>query len=94
MYLLDPSNSIWKATTLEFKSLTLGGIRFSVEEYNKIKHYNADHPPLPTWVKISELPYRFFEKIKFERIIDELSGSILIDVDPRSSNHLDFSFFR
>jgi hypothetical protein len=61
-YLLNPPNSIWKATTFEFKSLTLEGIRFSVEGYNKIKHDNADHPPLPTWVKISGLPYRFFKK--------------------------------
>jgi Domain of unknown function (DUF4283) len=93
-YLLDPPNSIWKATTLEFKNLTLGGIRFPVEEYNKVKHDNTGHPPIPTWVKISGLPYRFFKKFEFERIADELSCSILLEVDPRSSNHLDFSFLR
>jgi Domain of unknown function (DUF4283) len=34
-YLLDPPNPLWKATTLEFRALTLGGIRFPVEVYNK-----------------------------------------------------------
>jgi hypothetical protein len=53
IYLLDPPNSLWKTTTLEFKALTLGGIRFPVEKYNKEKHDNARH--LPLWVKISDL---------------------------------------
>jgi hypothetical protein len=33
-----------EATTLEFKSLTLGGIRFLVEEYNQEKHDHIGHP--------------------------------------------------
>jgi hypothetical protein len=81
-------------TTLEFKNLTLGGIRFLVEEYEKSKHDHARHPPQPMWVRISGLPYRFFKKIEFKRITDELSGSILMEVDLRSSNHLDFSYLR
>jgi hypothetical protein len=36
----------------------------------------------------------FFKKNEFERIADDLSGSILLDVDLRNSNHHDFSFLR
>jgi Domain of unknown function (DUF4283) len=93
-YLLDPPNQQWRTTTLEFRSLILGGIRFPIEAYNKEKHDNAGQPPLPVWVKITGLPYRFFKKYEFERIADDLSGSILLDVDPRNSNHHDFSFLR
>jgi hypothetical protein len=92
-YLFDPPNPVWKATTLEFRALTLGGIRFPVE-YKREKHDNAGHPPMPLWIKISGLPYRFFKRIEFERIAEELSGSTLLEVDPRSSNHLDFSYLR
>jgi hypothetical protein len=75
-------------------ALTLGGIRIPVEAYNKEKHDNPGHSPLPLWVKITRLPYRFFKKYEFERIADELSGSLLLEVDPRSSNHLDFTSLR
>jgi Zinc knuckle len=94
IYLLDPPNPLWKASTLELGSITLGGIRFPVEAYNNDKHDNAGHPPLPIWVKITCSPYRFFKKFEFERIADELSGSLLLEVDPRSSNHLDFTSLR
>jgi hypothetical protein len=30
-YLLDPLNQQWRTTTLEFRSLILGGIRFPIE---------------------------------------------------------------
>jgi Domain of unknown function (DUF4283) len=68
--------------------------QITIEAYNKEKHDNAGQPPLPVWVKITGLPYRFFKKNEFERIADDLSGSILLDVDPRNSNHHDFSFLR
>jgi hypothetical protein len=93
-YLLDPPNFLWKATTLEFRALTLGGIQFPMEEYNKENHDNASHLPMSPWIKISGLPYHFFKKFEFECITKELSGSTLLEVDPRSSNHLDFSYLR
>jgi hypothetical protein len=93
-YLLDPLNSLWKATTLELGALTLGGIRFPVEAYNIEKHDNPGHSPLPLWVKITGLPFIFFKKYEFERIAVELSDSLLLEVDPRSSNHLNFTSLR
>jgi hypothetical protein len=46
------------------------------------------------WIKIKDLPFRFFKKKEFERITDDLEGGLLMEVDPRSGNHYDFSVLR
>jgi Domain of unknown function (DUF4283) len=74
--------------------LELGGICFPVEAYNRERHDIQGHPPFPTWIKIRGLPYRFFNKHEFEIIAYDLGGGILLEVDPRSNNHYDFSVLR
>jgi hypothetical protein len=65
-----------------------------MEAYNTELQDHAGHPPVPTWVKVTGLPYRCFKKFEFERIVDELSGSLLLELDPRSNNHLYFTTLR
>jgi Domain of unknown function (DUF4283) len=93
-FLIDPPNPIWRATTIEFGDIDLGGIRFPVEAYDKIKHDIQGHPPIPLWIKIKGLPYRFFKKYEFERLADDLRGGVLIEVNLRVGNHYDFSVLR
>jgi Domain of unknown function (DUF4283)/Zinc knuckle len=93
-YLIDPPNTVWRATTIEFGDLDLGGIRFKVEAYNTRKHDHQGHPPTPFWIKICGLPYRLFKPEEFQKIAHDLGGGTLLDVDPRSSYHLDFNYVR
>jgi Domain of unknown function (DUF4283)/Zinc knuckle len=93
-FLVDPPNPIWRATSIEFGTIDLGGIRFPVEGYDKIKHDIQGHPPIPLWIKIKGLPYRFFKTQEFERISNDLGGGVLLEVDPRSGNHYDFTILR
>jgi Domain of unknown function (DUF4283)/Zinc knuckle len=93
-YLIDPPNPIWRATTIEFGDLDLGGIRFKVEAYNTRKHDHQGHPPIPFWIKIRGLPHRLFKPEEFQKIAQDLGGGTLLDVDPRSGYHLDFNYVR
>jgi Zinc knuckle len=93
-YLIDPPNPAWRTTTIELGGLDLGGIRFPVESYNRMRHDIQGHPPIPLWIKIKGLPYRFFKRTEFERLADDLGGGILMEVDPRSGNHYDFYVLR
>jgi hypothetical protein len=74
--------------------LDLGGIRFKVEAYNKHIHDQKGHPLVPFWIRIKGLPYRLFKPEEQRRLADDLGGGILLDVDPRSGYHLDFTYFR
>jgi Domain of unknown function (DUF4283) len=91
-FLMDPPNPTWRATILELRVLDLGGIKFPVEVYNSKKHDFHGHKPVPIWIIIRGLPYRFFKNNEFMRIADDLSGGVLLDIDPRSDTHLDFSY--
>jgi hypothetical protein len=57
-------------------------------------HDIQGHPPIPLWIKIKGLPYRFFKRTEFERLADDLGGGIFMEVDPRSGNHYDFCVLR
>jgi hypothetical protein len=93
-FLIDPPNPLWRATTIEFGELDLGGVRFQVEAYNKHKHDHRGHPPIPFWIRIEGMPYRLFKPDEQKRLANDLGGGILLDVDPRSGYHLDFTYLR
>jgi Domain of unknown function (DUF4283)/Zinc knuckle len=93
-YLIDPPNLAWRATMIEFGELDLGGYRFTLEPYDLRKHDFIGHSPIPFWIRVTGLPYRFFKDEEFKRIADDLGGGILLDVDPRSGYHLDFCYLR
>jgi Domain of unknown function (DUF4283) len=79
---------------LEFGEIELGGVHFPIEAYKRTRHDIQGHPLIPMWIRIRGLPYRFFKKHEFEHIADDLGGAILMEVDPRSGNHYDFSILR
>jgi hypothetical protein len=79
---------------IEFGELNLDGYRFTLEPYNMRKHDFTGHSPILFWIRVTSLPYRFFRDEEFKRIVDDLGGGILLDVDPRSSYHLDFCYLR
>jgi hypothetical protein len=89
-YLVDLPNPAWRTTTIELGGLDLGGIRFPVESYNRIRHDIQGHLLIPLSIKITGLPYRFFKKHEFKHMADDLEGGILMEVDPRLGNHYDF----
>jgi hypothetical protein len=63
---------------IEFAEFDLGGSRFFLEPYNLHKHNHTGHPPIPLWIRITRLPYRFFKIEEFKRISDDLGGDILL----------------
>jgi hypothetical protein len=69
---------------IEFGELDLGGLCFPIEAYNLKKHDISGHPHIPMWIKIQGLLYRFFKDEDFKRIVDDLGGGILLDIDPWS----------
>jgi Domain of unknown function (DUF4283) len=93
-FLIDPLNPVWRATTIEFGDLDLGGIRFLAEAYNHRKHDQQGRPPIPFWIKITGLPNHLFKPEEFHNIANDLGGGVFLDVDPRSSYHLDFNYLR
>jgi hypothetical protein len=91
-FLMDPSNPTWRLTVLELRVLDLGGIKFPVEACNVKKHGFHGCKPVPVWIIITGLSYRFFKHSVFLRIAEDLSRGVLLAVDPRSDTHLDFSY--
>lgn len=88
-FLLDPLDAKWRETTIRLAEVCLGGFTFPIEAYRRAK-FEGGHHPIPVWIKMYGLPYRFFKPVEYQRIADSLSGGILLDVDRKVIDHVDF----
>jgi Domain of unknown function (DUF4283) len=72
--------------------LILGDIVFPIEPFDLLK-YDKGKDLVSVWVQVLGLPYHLWQDYEFHRIADELGG-VLLDVDPRSPHHIDFTLLR
>lgn len=92
-FLLDPLDAKWRETAIRLEEVRLGGFTFPIEAYSRAK-FEGGHHPIPIWIKVYDLRYRFFKPVEYLRIVDSLSGGILLDVDRKVIDHIDFRVLR
>jgi hypothetical protein len=66
---------------------------FPMEPFDPSKYDRKGKYLVYVRVHVLGLPYHLWRDLKFHRIADELGG-VLLDVDPRSADHIDFTMLR
>ncbi|XP_078153638.1 uncharacterized protein LOC144548796 [Carex rostrata] len=92
MFLIDTPNVQWRARVIAQGQIVLGDVVFQVVTFDFLSH-DGGSDPVQVWVNITGFPPKLWRLQEFRRLVESFGG-FLIDVDPRSSGHYDFSVLR
>lgn len=92
LYIVDPPDSKWRADVLSQGQVILGDVSFPVAPFDPPSH-DGGYDPIQIWLNIRGFPLMLWLHVEFRRLAEELGG-FLVEVDPRSSGHHDFTVLR
>ncbi|XP_078164499.1 uncharacterized protein LOC144559356 [Carex rostrata] len=92
LYLVDPPHAKWRADVLSQGQVILGDVSYPVAPFDPPSH-DGGYDPIQIWLNIRGFPLMLWFYMEIRRLAEELGG-FLVEVDPRSSGHHDFTVLR